>query len=128
MNDPMDFAAFVAALPVEHETSLMADNVSTAYYRARRAGWERDALIGDAFSALKRGGVGLVVSRLGALAESSPVRRDSPERKSWTQHSLPLPECRECGQPYSRRSRVVMGTECVACGKPLVLHQHVTGE
>lgn len=125
-NDPEDFAAFVAALPLDYETSLMADNVSTAYYRARRAGWERDALVGDAITALRRGGVGLVVTRLGSLAENSPVRRE-PSR-SIAQHALPLPECRQCGQPFSRRSRVVMGTACPACGEPLVLHQHVTGE
>jgi hypothetical protein len=127
MNSPEDFAAFVAALPREYEIALMADNVSTAFYRALRAGWTTDQLIGDAHSTLARGGVGLVVTRMNGFAERGPIKR-SAQVAIRNQQVMPLPECSECGQPYSRASRVTLGTECVSCGKPLILRQHIGGE
>lgn len=81
-NDPDDYSAFVAALPGRFEAQLVnGDNVSTAFYECRRAGWDRDALIGDAQYALRNGGVGLVVARLRTLSTQRPLTdRPSPAR------------------------------------------------
>lgn len=127
MNDGSEFTAFVAALPPAHETNLMADNVSTAFFRARRAGWTLDQLIGDAQMSLVRGGVGLVVTRLGSLAMSSPTKRaESAGPKPKHVQALPLPECKSCGIPYARTLVVNEGTMCRSCGEPLALTVHTT--
>lgn len=114
-----DFHEYVAALPAQHEIALMAENVSTAYYRARRTGWTREQLVGDAIAALARGSVGLVVTRLNSLADSPPVKRTVATVRGAQRQ--PLPECAECGQPYARLARIVPGSTCVTCGSPLTL-------
>lgn len=114
-----DFIEYVAALPAQHEIALMAENVSTAYYRARRTGWTQEQLVGDAIAALARGSVGLVVTRLNSLAESPPIKRTLTTVRG--QQRSPLPECAECGIPYTRGSRIAPGTACVSCGEPLVI-------
>jgi hypothetical protein len=124
MAESTEFTDFVASLPAEYETALMADNVSTAFFRARRAGWTPEQLSNDAFAALKRGGVGLVVTRLGALAAASPVQRRDPVRPKRAQ-AAPLPECSACGIPYPRGTSVAPGTLC-KCGDPLTLTVHET--
>jgi hypothetical protein len=127
-DGPSEFEAFVAALPAQHEIALMADNVSTAYYRARRSGWEHDQLVGDAQSSLYRGGVGLVVTRLNSLADNPPIKRPTGTagpRPKRAQHA-PLPECEACGQPYPRTYPRREGQPCTACGTELVLIVHQT--
>ena len=124
--DPQDFTSFVAALPSAHEIALTADNVSTAFYRALRAGWSTQQLIADAQSTLGRGGVGLVVTRMNALAEQPPAKRQATVVTR--EQALSLPECGACGQPYSRMTRITLGTMCRSCGEPLVLRQHTVGE
>jgi len=124
--DPQDFTTFVAALPSAHEIALTADNVSTAFYRALRAGWSTQQLIADAQSTFGRGGVGLVVTRMNALAEQPPAKRQ--ETVKTREQVMSLPECKSCGQPYSRMTRVTLGATCRTCGDPLVLRQHVVGE
>lgn len=127
MNDGSEFTAFVAALPPAQETNLMADNVSTAFFRARRAGWTLDQLIGDAQMSLARGGVGLVVTRLGSLAMSSPTKRE-PHAGPRPKHvqPLPLPECASCGAPYPRTLVVNERSRCGSCNEALVLTVHET--
>lgn len=123
-----DFQAFVADLPATHEIALMAENVSTAYYRALRAGWEHDQLVGDALSSLHRGGVGLVVRRLESLADNPPISRSTGKmgpRPKRAQHE-PLPECSACGQPYPRHFQARPGQTCQACGDSLSLTVYVT--
>lgn len=81
-HTPMEeFATFVAAMPREVETNMLAsDAVSTAFILARRAGWSVDALIGDAQAALRRAdnNVGVVVSRLRTLSTTRPSKRSDP--------------------------------------------------
>lgn len=119
---------FLPALPEQYRAALNADNVSTPFYLARRAGWSTEQLVGDAFHALKRGGVGLVVTRLKELAKH-PVKQADVERVTRKRRvtpdylpATPLPECEGCGQPYRTIPKRDMA--CVSCGEPLVLRVH----
>jgi hypothetical protein len=123
-----DFTEFVGQLPAEYEIALTAENVSTAFYRALRAGWSVDQLVGDAAMTLKRGGVGLVVTRMAALSESPPTERSHAAPAPRNVQAIPLPECASCGQPYTRSSRARPGDACVRCGEQLALRQYRYGD
>lgn len=72
-----DFEVYTASLPQSVSAGLViGDAASTAFYRARRAGWDTEALVQDALAAVRRnGGPGVLVERLKTLAETAPARR-----------------------------------------------------
>jgi hypothetical protein len=79
VNDPKDFAHFVAALPRELEPDLiLGETVSTPFFEARRAGWPLDQLVADAQATCRRGldrPVGAIIRRLETLATKQPADR-----------------------------------------------------
>lgn len=123
MTENTEFAEWVAALPEQWHTALVADNVSTAFYLARRSGWSVEQLVGDATMTLARGGVGLVVTRLKSLADN-PAVKPRPMPKVKGQQRTTLPECGACGIPYRRGTHPAAGATCRACGEPLHLIHH----
>jgi hypothetical protein len=124
-----EYAAFLAEQPREHEASLSEPNVATAYWAARKAGWAPDVLAADCAAAFRRGGgIGLIVTRLRTMAESSPVKRED-KKPGGPVSNDPLPECSNCGIPYSRWlvSRIDRpGQVCLGCGSALELKQMST--
>lgn len=83
MRDPSAYARYVAALPRQYDTDLMTStSVSTAFYQALENGWEEVALIGDAVYALRRGGVGLLLTRLRGFSEIAPPERSVAPRRT----------------------------------------------
>ena len=72
-----EFDEWVVALPKSMEASLrVGDVVSTAFWQARRAGWDVDALVFDSLAAVRRGaGTGALVERMRTLATQRPGAR-----------------------------------------------------
>lgn len=79
-----EFDRFVAALPKSWESQLtVGDAASTAFWQARRAGWELDVLTHDALSRQRRGGlVGVIVNRLNELAKHPPRATTKDHRRA----------------------------------------------
>lgn len=75
LPEASEYRRWVETLPVELHGSLMVgDVVPTAFYSARRAGWDFEALAFDAGAAVRRGGgVGVLVERLRTLAKTPPT-------------------------------------------------------
>ena len=69
-----EYERWVGEMPENMRASLMVgDVVPTAFYQARRSGWELDALTFDALASVRRGaGVGVLVERFRTLAQTSP--------------------------------------------------------
>lgn len=72
-----EFDDWVSALPKEMEASLtLGETVSTAYWTARKAGWDAETLKFDALAAVRRGAqVGALVGRLRTLSSTRPKGR-----------------------------------------------------
>lgn len=101
-----EFEEFVSSMPKSAQPDLMSnDAASTAFYQARKAGWDATTLIDNAvFQYRRRGAVGLVIFGLRKLAEHPPPaaaplrRREDPDR--WK------PEAREALDPGKVPERV----------------------
>ncbi len=74
-SERSEYRRWVETLPAEmHGALMVGDVVPTAFYRARRAGWDLEALVFDAAATVRRGGkVGVLVERLRTLAATSPT-------------------------------------------------------
>lgn len=70
-----EYRRWVETLPSElHGALMVGDVVPTAFYRARRAGWDFEALVFDSAAAVRRGAkVGVLVERLRTLAQTPPT-------------------------------------------------------
>lgn len=84
MDEGNDFDRFVAAMPRTMEPQFRdGDAGSTAFWSARRAGWELDVLVHDSLGRIRRGGeFGVLVQRLTTLGQHRPTDpKDRPTSK-----------------------------------------------
>lgn len=118
-----EFQEFIILMPEAYEVSLTNDTVATAFFNARRAGWDiaRIAQAASEVLASPKGGVGLLISRLRTLGENPPARR-ARQVAPPSAYMGRKPECQECRSPYRQTHTAVPdGTTCRVCGSPLVL-------